>query len=183
VPVIILEGPDGAGKTTLKKELQERFALSEGQRGVEDRTLLYTVTVPDTYRAMCYAIHANAPAVVWDRLFFSEFIYPKYQNRTEQFSLGQQAFITNVLEAMGCPIILCMPPYPVVEENAKVHEQMKGVNKNLAGIYNDYEDLYFVMPNQTIIYDYTGHKEHSVDKDAVFRTVETYLHKRGKREW
>lgn len=184
--MIIIEGPDGAGKTTLKEEILKRYpTMIEGPRGTEDRSLLYTVTVPDTYHAMEMALHARSvvPVHVWDRLFFSEEVYSYITGRPNQFSPGQGEWITRLLEAMECPIILCLPPWEEVKENAKVHEQMTGVKENLREIYQDYAMMYHRMPNQTIIYDYTDTNPDAVSLDQVFRTIDDYLHERSKRQW
>jgi hypothetical protein len=192
--MIIVEGPDGAGKTTLVETLVERYdALKVGRRGTNDRTRLWEVTVSDTFNAINRAIRATyyehnpLPRVnVWDRLFFSDMVYAPFVGRGQgEFSPGQQVFLTRILEAIGCPIILCMPPLEVVRENAQVHEQMKGVNENLDGIWHGYDKLYWRMPNQTVIYDYTQTSDlvGKVDLDQVFATIDEYLERRVKREW
>lgn len=183
--MIILEGCDGAGKTTLKEEILKRYpAMREGPRGTKDRSRLYLVTVPDTFGAINRAIRAtetggeHGSCCVWDRLYFSEMVYAPIVGRPCEFSPGQQEYLTAILEAMKCPIILCQPPFDVVKENAEVHVQMKGVNENLAAIYEAYDLLYWRMPNQTIKYDYT---EDTLDQ--IYQVIDEYLHERIKREW
>jgi GTPase SAR1 family protein len=185
--MIIVEGPDGAGKTTLVEKILEMWPVRTalGERGTTDRNKLYTVTVEDTYRALRQAVNGRreAPAFVWDRLFFSDMVYAPMMKRECAFNMAQQAFIIRLLEAMGCPIILCLPPFEVIQENAQVHEQMKGVNENLNTIVSNYRVQYFTMPNQTIIYDYTGQEEDSVDINQVYKTIDAYLNLRAGREW
>jgi hypothetical protein len=193
--MIIIEGPDGAGKTTLKDEILNRYPqrVKEGTRGTKDRSKLYEVTVPDTFRAINMAIRATGtsfgpiggePRVhVWDRLFFSDMVYAPIQGRPCQFSPGQQHFIRDILETIDCPIILCLPPFEVVKENAQVHEQMTGVNENLKTIWTSYANMYWQMPNQTVIYDYTGSRDDLLDEHELYKMIDRYLHERSKREW
>lgn len=193
--MVIIEGPDGAGKTTLKEALLNWYPqMREGPRGTKDRSKLYTVTVADTFGAINRAMRAayspklsQTPSslCVWDRLFFSEMVYAGLVGRPCEFTPSQQAFITRVLETIGCPIILCLPPYEAVRENAEVHEQMKGVRENLRAIYDAYEDMYHRMPNQTVKFDYTGTAEDAIASlDYVTQTViDPYITERGKRAW
>lgn len=180
--MIILEGPDGAGKTTLSTEICDRFDLNTGTRGTSDRSKLYTVTVQDTFRALKneVASHKFGPKV-WDRLFFSEFVYWKYNKpepRQCEFNEAQRQFVTELLGCLKVPVVLCLPPVAVVTENAAKAEQMKGVNENLTDIYIDYVNMFRWMPAQTIVYDYT--KE---DNSRVMSIVEAYLTRRAEREW
>lgn len=188
--MIVVEGPDGAGKTTLVAKLLNRYLfMREGPRGTKDRARLYTVTVPDTFGAINRAIRAKTPyreqrdICVWDRLFFSEMVYADLTDRPCQFSLGQQRFISRILEAIDCPIILCLPPIEVVEANALAAEQMKGVKENIAEIWSRYHSLYGNMPNNTMIYDYTGEDPDRVTYDEIIATIDKYLLERSKREW
>lgn len=191
--MIIIEGPDGAGKTTLKEELLKRYPqMAEGPRGTKDRRKLYTVTVPDTFGAINRSVRAaylprsgmdHTSLYVWDRLFFSELVYADITGRPCEFSLGQRIFITKILETIGCPIILCLPPFEVVKENAEVHEQMDGVKENLQVIWGGYQSLYWTMPNQTMIYDYTNDNDEGVSFDELTATIDKYLIERSRRSW
>lgn len=178
--MIIVEGPDGSGKSTLVESLITHFELREGARGTTDRKKLYTVTVKDTYLALMKAIRAmrGVPVEVWDRLFYSEFVYYRYGNRPCEFSEGQRRFINWMIEAITCPVILCLPPPEVIIENAKKVDQMDGVNENLPQIIMDYHSMSQWMPPQTIIYDYTRD-----DTFKVFGPISAYLARREAREW
>lgn len=175
--MIIVEGPDGAGKSTLVRELQEQFpTLLEGKRGVKDRDKLWEVTRPDTYRALAKCLLDPNP-YIWDRLFYSEFAYHKITPRDCQFGAADIAVIPQVIKALRAPVIFCMPNYSTVKANAAAEHQMDGVNENLSEIYSTYEAM---VVNSTMVphgmnlmfYDYNCS---STRKDMIIRQVRTYL--------
>ena len=171
--MIVVEGPDNAGKSTLVRNLCETFDLREGKRGTDNRDDLWKVTVADTHRALHEAEVGTSPARVWDRLFFSEFVYSKYTGRECEFSEHRKAFILKELEAKGYPIILCLPMKATVLKPNDRH-QMAGVNENLEAIYDDYVEMMDWMPKQTIFYNYQ-----TESPDRIHSVVGEYLSNRG----
>lgn len=175
--MVIVEGCDGSGKSTLVKQLVDRFGLIVGERGVADRSLLYTVTRPDTYNALADAILGGSPKV-WDRLYFSEMVYAPVVGRKCEFNAYERAMVEGVLRALKCPIIYCCPSFEVVRTNAAKAKQMSGVNENIAAIYADYERLFEHRAGfHSLRYDYT---QEPVDKAMDF--VDFYLSQRKQRE-
>lgn len=182
--MIIVEGPDGAGKSTLVESLSKEFALEVGERGVADRSKLYTVTRQDTYTALSEAVKGNELPQIWDRLFFSELVYAPMAERKPEFSEEESITIKRVMQALGIPIIVCLPPFKVVEKNIEDTEQMSGVHKNIGAIWQHYTGLFTSMP-WVMWYDYTqthdgpGHKTY----DEILESLQYYLEDRKKREW
>lgn len=170
--MIIVEGPDGAGKTTLVKQLQDEYGLEVGLRGTEDRTKLYEVTVSDTFRAIRGAFEFSAPPLLWDRLYYSELVYYRYTTGKCQFNHAQQGVIRAVIQAIECPVILCLPPEKVVVSCVMDddRQEMEGVKTNIRAIYHVYEVMagpHGSLPPQTLTYDYT--------KDGSLELVRTYI--------
>lgn len=160
--MIIVEGPDGAGKSTLVKEIIEIFPfLAEGERGVSDRDKLWEVTRPDTYRALAECLTTQSPHI-WDRLFWSEFAYWEVTGRpSPQFTPDDRAVIPHVIKALRAPVIFCMPPYEEVLRNVEQSKQMEGVAARIEDIYRCYEgmllDYQLIVPGTNIMtYDYTS---------------------------
>lgn len=180
--MIVLEGPDGAGKTTLANELSKKYKISIGERGTANRDLLYTVTRQDTYTALSEAVRGDGPMKVWDRLYFSELIYHHVVGRQCEFSTIEQGFIERMIAALTCPIILCLPSFSTVRTNVVKDHQMEGVLGNLEEIYNSYQGLLDSQrfPEHTIVYDYT---KDDGTLDTIDEIIEEYMLERRARQW
>lgn len=186
--MIIVEGPDGAGKTTLIERLCQIFGLDTGKRGTDNRDLLWTVTVPDTMRALSMAVWGSTAPQIWDRLYYSDFVYAPLSvtPRSVAFNASQQGHVDKVIEALRCPIIVCLPPQDVVMSNGGTKHEMEGVNENLLSIFTEYHRMTYrpgdalkAFPDHRIVYDYT--------LDGSFQLVldelEDYFEDRQEREY
>lgn len=165
----------------------EQFHLELGERGTADRKLLYTVTRRDTYTAISQAVRGDEVPRIWDRLFYSEKVYAPIVGRECEFGPIESDFVLSMLHGLACPVIVCLPPFPVVEANALKDEQMGGVNENIGQIYAAYDNEGFMeWTNRTMHYDYTGtnagnHAYFSLED--IYGHVTNYLEDRKAREW
>lgn len=178
--MIVVEGPDGAGKSTLVKHLSEKFGLEIGERGVANRDFLYKVTRQDTYRALSEAVKGDTPVKIWDRLWISEYVYHGiHPGRPCEFTESDTVLIRNLMNALACPFIVCLPPYQTVAENVAAVHQMEGVKGAVKEIYGHYVDGELPWPLTTFHYDYT------TDPGSIFAVeniVSHYLQRRKERE-
>lgn len=186
--MIIVEGPDGAGKSTLVKQLCLDLDLTVGERAVKNRDELWKSTRQDTYTALSEAVGGNQPVKVWDRLFFSEFVYHRVVGRECEFTLQDEVLIRKVLNALVCPIIFCLPPFPAVKENVLKDKQMDGVVDNIVEIYDKYvtmmKALEFLGPHRVMHYNYMGALlGGGVEYDTILVNCHNYIEERAKRTW
>lgn len=121
--MIIVEGPDGAGKTTLidnwltDSAMVDRFGLPapfrDGERITKDRESfpdLGELLVNETLSALSYELPVMWPELVWDRLFISEVVYSHVLGRQCGFSLAQQSYVWRLLGSMHVLVIIVLPP-------------------------------------------------------------------------
>lgn len=187
--MLIVEGPDGAGKSTLVNTLKKELGLIVGERATKDRDKLYKVTRQDTYTALGAAVKGDEPVRIWDRLFFSEMVYAPVVGRECEFSERESVFIRRVMNAMGCPIIICMPPFEVVRKNVEGTHQMTGVAENLDKICAHYREggtsLYGGCVGQLMWYDYTSTRNGGayLNTNQILDRCGHYMKLRSDRAW
>lgn len=152
---LIIEGPDGAGKSTLIKSLLEdlpqvklapRFCTSVGGP-VED---LWA-------EVMTGALDLTMPGLIYDRHpMWSEYIY--------SHELGRgiaPGFLTpdaqQLAEAMAsaCTVVVCLPSLERVRTNLEAEEQMPGVAEHIDRIYEAYMVRVVQYTGRVYVYDYT----------------------------
>lgn len=172
--MIIVEGPDGAGKSTLVRWVCETYGLEEGQRGEKNRDLIYRTTRADTFSAIHNMFSAVEPPLVWDRLGpWSDPIYAPLMGRDTAFTPREIKAIRAMRYFLHVPIILCLPPLSVVRANVEGSHQIKAATDHIDVIYRAYRDGMIY----TLLHDYTQD-----NIDPVAGLIESYLHNRKERE-
>lgn len=179
VMAVILEGPDGGGKTTLLKRLVKdfpdlqvmpRFATSEGGPVRQGDDLFWYA------RALSQKVMVEHPNALYDRHpMISEYVYrsviPDASGRisglAESF-LSEEARVFNELIAKRSLVIFCMPPFSQVVQNLSREKQMPGVEENIQKIYNRYRERYITHAGLSLSYNYRD--------PSHYRLVSVVLH-------
>lgn len=152
---VLVEGSDGAGKTTLIKQLMEdipelrlmgRFCTSEGG------------PIDDLFPEVKARAHEfKIPLALFDRHpLWSEYIYSHELHRpiAPGFIAPSARSLTRVMKH-NCMVILCMPPLGRVQANLGHEEQMPGVAEHIGRIYEGYAIRGTQYTGRLYWYDYT----------------------------
>lgn len=168
---IIVEGPDGAGKSTLIRvlleqfpslELAPRFCTSTG--GPIDSASLLNAVTKDSLLFQKTRVYDRHP-------LFSEYVYSPALDRdlAPGFLSGQARLFHRAIQS-SCLVIFCLPPLGAVEENLQAEGadfQMPGVMDNIRRIYTAYQIRASLYSGMTVTYDYTDTNTFKNTKEAV----------------
>ncbi len=118
--MIIVEGPDGSGKSTMIARLgYERHAFKSLRGGVGGDTKTGwagdAVSPIDAYlRQILLAdeLEAAGRHIAFDRFHLSEAVYGPILRHRQEMTRAELSLLTSVLRRRRIPVILCMPPFP-----------------------------------------------------------------------
>lgn len=163
-PVIIVDGPDNCGKTTLVEQLAKRFDVpvrkSPGPRprwaleGWTQTQMEYMFQVAGRDIGMYHD-----RGLIYDRFpVFNEPIYgPNIRGR---FGMNPLVWLNFIMELKAAKVIVvyCRPPGEKIRETWDHRPQMEGVFEHLDAIIMDYDQLMLMLQNLGITvfeYDWT----------------------------
>lgn len=127
----IIEGPDGAGKSTLAKSLADRLDMN-----ILKMTANGGQSVPE------YLQKLACDGVIIDRCRVSEQAYSDLFGREPRIDHDDAEALTELCERMGIPIIVLLPPLHVVIRrlNERGDEYADVVCPNITEIYKRYKE-------------------------------------------
>lgn len=128
---IIIEGPDGAGKSTLAKSLA----------GSLDMNIL-KMTANGGQSAREYMQKLACDGVIIDRCWVSEQVYSDLFGREPRIGNDDAEALTELCGLVGIPIIVLLPPLHVVigRLNERGDEYADVVCPNITEIYKRYRE-------------------------------------------
>lgn len=155
--MIVCEGMDGTGKSTLIKKLNADTGLPIHPRAVEDQT---GKPVSDLFEWAKNDVlnWPNKPMSLYDRHpFVSEYIYGPITRGGVAlgFRTPQAKFLLNKF-FQGAHIIFCVTDAQSIHENLRRTAQMDGVNENVQELYMAYVNFIQNYPGNFSVYNYSG---------------------------
>ena len=143
--MIVVEGPDGGGKSTLCKYLHERTGLAlsahsrlskaerndpwyRSQEAVRERV----------YQSVLSMVAGSDAPEIHDRLLYSELIYSSVFKREPAFTYDESIHLLRCFNACRIPVFFCIPPWADIRKGIRSSDHIDGAVQNLANIYNGY---------------------------------------------
>jgi len=164
--IIILEGPDGAGKTTLAETLRQKLQGNKLVHIVKHgpyRDLTSEHLCKIYFRGMTPAL-THDDIVIMDRSWLSEPIYGNaYRDGLNRIDTPRKRMLERVALSRGAVVINCLPDFETCLKTFKsrINDEYLDTPTQLQDVYGDYEllDLHTALP--VIHYNY---QEDSVDE-------------------
>lgn len=149
---VILEGPDGAGKTTLAQELaKSKYQLKYRHLGPP--------LFPNQPRLQEYLreLREHPHSVVFDRLHLGERVYGPIVREHDGLGDVGQRMLERVLLGRGAVCVMCLPPIETVVENwaRRAGTEYVRSREQIIAVYHRYCRIKTDVP--TILFDYTRH--------------------------
>lgn len=173
-PIIVLEGPDGVGKTALAMALQEYL----GARYIhltyrwKDKMDLYH------YSAIRNCAHlAQHQPVILDRWWVSEIMYAEAYRGMSKF-MKRHFLLELIASKIGAVYVVCLPEdreryikhYNVLKGN-RVEMYNEGMEK-VFDLYTDFYKTYMSLKENVVRYDlFQNYNDNSVSRGIVLREV------------
>ena len=167
--MIVLEGPDGAGKSTLGSMLLRDRVITSLQES-PGRTRKQVPLMDQTLRYL--RIYGSEPRVAVDRFLFSEMVYGPILREKSQFSQFNYMGILSELVHRHAIIIFCLPPVDdlkfkedesplVIQKIHMIHGAYEHYLQQISRMYdkiyrynwktlNAYDDLLRVLPKPEV---------------------------------
>ena len=129
--VIILEGADGSGKTTLANQLRDKLGYQIVKTGPPrpDENVFKSYT-----NSLLAAVESGQPTVI-DRHYMGEAIYGPLLRGKDRLGLQGRDLIERLVSARGVTLVICAPPWSALvkgwkgkDDLLKRQEQLRKVN-------------------------------------------------------
>ena len=188
--MILLEGPDGSGKTTLARNLASNLRIEIAPRVVSKEAKALT----DLVQWVNQNLREGPQAKIFDRhRLMSEFIYGNALRTRPEPGFTDFPNVLNwqtkLWQEIDPLVVFCLPPLDIVMGNVVEDEDNQVVWEKIPVIYSAYLQLasmsYLYQPDRVLFYDYTmSHNklpEFFVSEAQLITAIWDYLCEKGLR--
>jgi hypothetical protein len=154
--ILILEGPDGAGKSTLKKQLQARFDFVESvPKSLPTHKSIQTMCAENA-TAINLSLYSDCD-VIFDRGWMSEAIYSPILRRTPgRFTKVHERMFERMALSTGVTVVYCNPGREKIISNLSTRgDEFIRELSVLEQIINSYKKFEYLTGLNVVEYNYT----------------------------
>lgn len=163
--MIIVEGPDGSGKSTLIKNLdlvpRRLKSIRGGLGGVKadgtgDGTAGWGGTDP-ALKAYARKVLQYEPEslMAFDRFHLSEVVYGPILRGHQEMTEGDLALLSSFLRHRHIQVVLCLPPFEVTLANVNQNGRERPSYQTEGFLHQAYVAFTRLTPWATTVYDFT----------------------------
>lgn len=179
--MLIVEGPDGSGKTTLVGRLEQKLKVTREPRAVSKEATVLTDMAIWTHHELDRGFGNR----LYDRFnlisspFYSMLPAPTFSGKMLEPEWLKDAW--QKFRRVGPVIILCLPPKDVVIENVFRGEDNQVVKKDIGTIWNLYHNFAAQYPFASMVWDYTR-KDEGAEAELEL-TLRNFKDRCSRVEW
>lgn len=138
-PLIILEGPDGAGKTTLAKDSKhlEYIHFGPPPKGKDGAWHQYYRLLEDLWD------NPRSGGMIVDRFIYGEMIYGPLLRGGTDLTWAHIRMLERIIMGMSGLLVICLPPYDIIKHNwqENIDDELIKDEADLWAVYVHYQDL------------------------------------------
>jgi hypothetical protein len=147
--IVVVEGPDGSGKSTLIEQLglkRQHVLALQGWREPGETT----------HQAYCRRLAHAEDETGFDRFHLSERVYDVTLRAGRNHELvATFPHIVRSVRAMGVPVILCLPPLATCMNNVLREGRERPPYQTVPWLREAYYFFWRLQDQATVVYDYT----------------------------
>lgn len=155
--MIIVEGPDGAGKSTLIAKLNHlRLQVKSLRGGLGGTTRAgWALQGEPAVRAYIRKVHEGlGKEAAYDRFHLSEHVYGPILRHHQELPDAEMHMLNNYLRHAQIPVILCLPTFATTMKNVRIEGRDRPTWQTDAFLLQSYRVWETMQPWATIVYDY-----------------------------
>ena len=175
--LIVLEGADWSGKTTLSKEIWRRFAAKRQacltiRKGPPKRHPLNEYVLP----LVTYEPNVDQQHIICDRWHIGESIYPYVLGRKTVLEVATYAYIELFLQSRGASITVLRPSFDELQRRSAIREDdLVNPIRDLPELWRRYEECNGYSPAVRTPDECIAHAEGAARRAMVCAPFVTYV--------